>query len=124
MTTTKKMGMLCASLLIGGAMAAGAPADDTSIAAGKAVYESVGCWACHGFSGQGANSRGIASGPRIDAKVYPREAFTQQLRHPANSMPPYTAKVLSDAQVEEIYAYLQSIPAPRRPEDIGLLQGR
>jgi mono/diheme cytochrome c family protein len=130
MTTMKKTWVLCAALLVGGAtavvfeaVAADDPADgDTS--AGGTLYESLGCWACHGFSGQGANSRGIASGPRIDARRYPRDAFLLQLRHPMNAMPPYTANVLSDAQADAIYAYLKSIPAPRPAGEIPLLQGR
>jgi len=36
-------------------------------------------------------------------------------------MPPYTTKVLSDAQLEDIYAFLKSIPAARPLKDIPLL---
>jgi mono/diheme cytochrome c family protein len=117
-------------LMAGGAMkpvaadAEPAAADTSaqSIAAGKALFNSVGCWSCHGFSGQGATSRGIASGPRIDAKVFPREAFFRQLRSPVNVMPPYTTAVLTDHEVAEIYAYLRTIPAPPQVKDIPLLK--
>jgi ubiquinol-cytochrome c reductase cytochrome c subunit len=34
------------------------------------------------------------------------------VRHPAGAMPPYTAKVVSDAEIGDIYAFLKSIPAP------------
>jgi mono/diheme cytochrome c family protein len=100
--------MLSLTGAVGAAIGSEAGAAD-----GKELYEMVGCWACHGFSGQGANARGIASGPRIQARLLPRENFFALLRRPAGSMPPYTGQVLSDAQVEEIYNYLKTIPEPR-----------
>jgi hypothetical protein len=33
-------------------------------------------------------------------------------------MPPYTLKVLSDAELADIYAFLRSIPPPRGEKDI------
>jgi mono/diheme cytochrome c family protein len=36
-------------------------------------------------------------------------------------MPPYRAPVLSDAELGDIYAYLQSLPAPKAVSDIPLL---
>lgn len=93
-----------------------------AVAAGKVLFNTVGCWACHGFNGQGAMSRGIASGPRINARVLPEAAFIHQLRSPVNVMPPYTSAVLTDEQVAEIYAYLRSLPEPPSVADIPLLK--
>ena len=104
--------------------AAQSAADKTpeqSIAAGKILFNTVGCWSCHGYNGQGAMSRGIASGPHIDARVLPLEAFAHQLRSPLSVMPPYTEAVLTDAQVADIYNYLRSLPRPRAAKDIPLL---
>jgi mono/diheme cytochrome c family protein len=98
----------------------GASADD-SIAAGKTLFNTVGCWSCHGFNAQGATSRGIASGPRINARVLPEAAFIHQLRSPVGVMPPYTADVLTDEQVAAIYNYLRSLPVPPQVKDIPLL---
>ena len=42
----------------------------------------------------------------------PFTAFLNQLRHPANEMPPYVAAVLSDRDASDIYAYIASLPAP------------
>jgi mono/diheme cytochrome c family protein len=95
---------------------------DQSIAAGKVLFNTVGCWSCHGFNAQGATSRGIASGPRINARVLPEAAFVHQLRSPVSVMPPYTPSVLSDAQVTDIYNYLRSLPVPQPVEDIPLLK--
>ena len=97
------------------------PDPDSSIANGKTLYNTVGCWSCHGFNGQGAMSRGIASGPHINARVLPEAAFIHQLRAPIGVMPPYTADVLSDEQVKDIYHYLSSLPAPAPLKDIPLL---
>jgi mono/diheme cytochrome c family protein len=89
---------------------------------GKQLYNTVGCWSCHGFNGQGAMSRGIASGPHINARVLPEAAFLRQLRAPMNVMPPYSADVLTDDQVAAIYNYLRSLPEPRATSDIPLLK--
>jgi mono/diheme cytochrome c family protein len=107
-----------------------APADEAtppaeqSVAAGNALFNSVGCWSCHGFNGQGATSRGIASGPRINARVLPEAAFLQQLRSPMNVMPPYTQAVLSDGQAAAIFEYLRSLPVPRPVREIPLLEAQ
>jgi hypothetical protein len=37
-------------------------------------------------------------------------------------MPPFTARIVPDADLEKIYAYLQSIPEPPAPETLPLLQ--
>ena len=42
----------------------------------------------------------------------PFGAFVFQVRTPRDQMPPYTAKVLSDAQLADIYAFVQSQPQP------------
>jgi mono/diheme cytochrome c family protein len=93
------------------------PSSAVSFAAGKALYESIGCSACHGFSGQG----GVASGPQIAPRVIPKAAFLYQLRHPRNAMPPYSAEVLSGQEADEIYEYLLSVPTPRAASGIQLL---
>ncbi len=85
---------------------------------GKALYEQVGCYACHGLAGQGA----AATGPRLSRTVYPFAAFLQLLRHPQKQMPPYEAAVLPDQDVADIYAYVRQMPAPRDPKSIPLLR--
>jgi ubiquinol-cytochrome c reductase cytochrome c subunit len=114
---------LLAAALLTAAPARRATAQETSdpVAVGQKLYNSVGCWSCHGFSGQGAMSRGVAAGPRIDARNYPREAFFHQVRTPVRSMPPYSEQVLTDAQLDAIYQFLRSIPPARKVVDIPLL---
>jgi mono/diheme cytochrome c family protein len=73
---------------------------------GKASFERTGCWQCHGHQGQGGRE-----GPRIAAPVpmsWP--AMARFVRTSSRNMPPYTDKVLSDRELADIYAYLQSIP--------------
>jgi len=36
-------------------------------------------------------------------------------------MPPYSSKVLSDAEIDDIYAFLKTIAPPRSLKDIPLL---
>ena len=87
---------------------------------GKKLFNTIGCFECHDHEGQG----GAGTGPRLAGDPITFSAFVNQLRHPAIQMPPYTEKVLSDAQVADIYAYLHSIPKPPAASSIPLLQGK
>jgi ubiquinol-cytochrome c reductase cytochrome c subunit len=84
---------------------------------GKQLFMADGCYMCHGTVGQGGSS-----GPRLAPKPIPFEAFSMQLRHPSNQMPPYTPVVVPDAALADLYAYLQSIPASPALADIPLLK--
>ena len=83
---------------------------------GKKVFERMICSACHGHEGQGGGA-----GARIGVKPPPLPAFLAYVRHPAGNMPPFTAKVVSDADLTDIHAYLSSRPAPPPLKDIPLL---
>lgn len=85
---------------------------------GKKLYRSDGCFECHGTEGQGAAE---VTGPRIGPPQLSFEGFTAQLRHPSGQMPPYTSKVVSDQDVADLYAYLQSRPKSAPAKDIPLL---
>jgi mono/diheme cytochrome c family protein len=94
---------------------AAAPAGDA--AKGKAAFERVGCWSCHGLQGQGGRE-----GPRIAAPVpMAYAALAGFVRTTSGAMPPYTENVLSNQELTDIYAYLQSIPAPPDHKSIPLL---
>ena len=67
-----------------------------------------GCYACHGTVGQGAST-----GPKLAPGPIPFAAVQQQVRQPRQDMPRFTPQVLSDQDLADIYAYLQSIqPGP------------
>jgi ubiquinol-cytochrome c reductase cytochrome c subunit len=88
--------------------AAAAPAGNAD--AGKKLYVSVGCYQCHGYEAQGSN----ATGPRLGPRPMAFPAFSRYVRQPPGQMPPYTAKVVSDADLANIYAFIQSRPEPAK----------
>src|SRR5690242_18041228 len=77
---------------------------------GKKLFLKNGCYECHGTVGQGG------TGPRLAPRPLPASALTAYVRKPGNGMPPYSAKVMSDAEIADIRAYLATIPEP--PKDI------
>ena len=84
---------------------------------GKELYTSSGCYECHGREGQGSRM----SGPRIGPPPMDEPSFTEYIRQPGGQMPPYTSKVLTDAEVADIYSFLKSLPPPPSVKDIPLL---
>ena len=79
-----------------------------NIESGKRVFIKYGCYECHGREGQGS----AVTGPRVGPDPVPFEVFAQYIRKPTGEMPPYTGKVLSDQELVDIYAFLQSLPQP------------
>jgi mono/diheme cytochrome c family protein len=86
--------------------------------AGKKIYTKDGCYECHGREGQGAAQ---ASGPRIGPPQRFIRPFIKYVRQPTGQMPPFTAEVISDQELTDIYAYLQSRPKAMPSKDIPLL---
>ena len=86
--------------------------------AGKKLYDSYGCYQCHGFEGQGSS----ATGPRLGPRPLPLAVFTRYIRRPTGQMPPYGTRIASDADLANIHAYLTSRPAPTPVQNIPLLQ--
>lgn len=84
---------------------------------GRKLWVSYGCWQCHGYEGQGG-----AAGPRLSGRNLPLAGLTAYVRRPTNQMPPYTEKVVPNADLAHIHAYLQSRPAPPPVASIPLLQ--
>jgi len=120
-TAVKGKSMRCGTLLALAALAAGAmlhngAADAASAEKGKAAFVQHGCWQCHGFQGQGANT-----GPKLAPDPIPIEPFTAFVRTTDRSMPPYTEAVLSNEELADIHAYLQSIPKPADYKSLPLL---
>lgn len=83
---------------------------------GKKLFEKDGCFQCHGTVGQGTKD-----GARIGPPVLNVQGLIRYVRRPAGAMPAFTEKVVTDAELTDIYAYLKSIPAPRAVKDIPLL---
>jgi mono/diheme cytochrome c family protein len=74
---------------------------------GQQLFLTVGCSECHGTAGQGGAGPHLATPHPLPAAV-----IRAYIRDPAGQMPPYAASVLSDADIADIAAYLQSIPDP------------
>jgi ubiquinol-cytochrome c reductase cytochrome c subunit len=87
---------------------------------GKAAYIQHGCWQCHGTLGQG--SIATSGGKRLAPNPLPWESFAAFVRLTKGTMPPYSEKILSDGDLADIYAYLQSIPKPPDVNGIPLLK--
>jgi mono/diheme cytochrome c family protein len=86
---------------------------------GKQLFLAVGCFTCHGRSGQGGAYNGPA--PILAHTALPFDGFKGQLRSPANDMPAYSDAVLSDKDVADIYAFVETLPGARSPKDIAIL---
>jgi mono/diheme cytochrome c family protein len=86
---------------------------------GKRVYLADGCFTCHGRAGQGGAFNGPA--PSLAKTEMPFDAFKGQLRDPINDMPAYSTAVLSDQDIADMYAFVQSLPGARSAKDIAIL---
>ncbi len=91
-------------------IAAPAFAADNNAAAGKKLFDHYGCYQCHGYAAQGGAGARLAPDPK------PYEAVTQFVRTTTGAMPAYSEKILPEADLKLIYAYLQSLP---KAADVG-----
>ena len=85
---------------------------------GALLFARDGCYECHGREGQGSRQ---TSAPRIGPPALPFAEFAKYVRHPRGSMPPYTGKVISDSEMADIFAFLESLPNPPPADSIPLL---
>ena len=102
---------LAAGLAVGAGSAFAASAEK-----GKADFMKYGCWQCHGMVGQGG-----VTGPKLAPDPMPFDALSAFIRSSNRTMPPYMEAVLSNEDLADIYAYLQSIPKSANAKDIPLL---
>ena len=67
--------------------------------------------------------QGGLAGARLAQTRLPLAGFTAYVRNPASgSMPPFRAKVMSDQELADVYAYVQSVPPPVPAADIPILK--
>ena len=111
MRTIKMITAVAATLLLSSSGAFAASAEK-----GKVAYGDNGCWQCHGWEGQGGST-----GPRLARTQLPVEALTAFVRNTNGPMPPYSEKLISDADLADIYAFVSAQPAPPDPKTIPLL---
>lgn len=83
---------------------------------GKRTYVKNGCYQCHGYDGHGG------TGPKLVPNPLALPAFIAYIRHPPpGGMPVYSSKVMSDAELGDVWSFLKTIPAPRPVKEIPLL---
>jgi ubiquinol-cytochrome c reductase cytochrome c subunit len=85
---------------------------------GRRLFNRYGCYQCHQKEAQGA----AATGPRLGPHPIAYANFSKYVRQPTGQMPPYTAKVVKDSELADIYAFLQSLSEPPAVKDIPLLK--
>ena len=84
--------------------------------AGKDLYLRYSCYACHGYDGHGGAGARLVPLPMTTAR------FTAYVRNPPRpQMPAYSSKLLSDAQLADLWAYIKSLPVSPDAKDIPLL---
>jgi len=115
-------------LLLIAAIMAQAPAQNSNAPAGPAgpagdarrgegYYMKYGCWECHGYTGQTGN------GARLVSTALNANGFMNYIRNPrTNQMPLYSAKVISDQDAADLFAYIKTFKRPPEAKDIPLLQ--
>jgi mono/diheme cytochrome c family protein len=111
------------ALIAFGVLASGVGGSGSARAAdaakGKTAFIQHGCWQCHDFNGQGSIA---TSGGKVIARTQlPVDAFISFVRTTDGQMPPFRPPTISDEELTDIYAYLQSLPAPKAVTEIPLL---
>src|ERR1700722_5624698 len=107
--------LLFAAALSAATLMAQTPAADA--ANGKKLFLRDGCFQCHGYAGQGG-----AAGARIAAIGLNAQGLIRYVRAPGGAMPAFTDKVISDQELTDVWAYLQTMPKAKAAKDIPLLQ--
>lgn len=97
------------------------PAPDTTprgnVENGRKIYRTYGCWQCHGTAAQGGTA-----GPRLAPRPIAWPVFSRYVRRPTQQMIPYTAKMVTDQELADIYSFLLTIPAPPPVDSIPQLR--
>lgn len=114
-------GLLAAAWVLAAAGLASAQSPPDEVERGRALYARFGCYECHQYSGSGY--QGAPGGARLVPMRLSAQAFRLYLRNPAvpRRMPPYTTRLLTDAEADAIYAFVRSLPEPRPLAEIPLL---
>ena len=109
------LALVTLALSASGARADQSPAPNAE--KGKRLYASNACYFCHGTLGQGLGVNGSRIGPPSRAVA----GFTAYVRKPTGAMPAFTDKILSDADLADIYAFLRTMSTAKAAKDIPLL---
>jgi mono/diheme cytochrome c family protein len=108
---------LCAGALAAARAQDAPPSGDA--AKGKKIFLTIGCFTCHGRSGQGGAYNGPA--PILAHTMLPFDGFKGQIRNPADDMPAFSNAVLSDQDIADIYAFVETLPGAGSAKDHPIL---
>lgn len=92
-------------------------AADREAQRGRQIFDSVGCYQCHGYVGQGG-----AAGLRLAPELLPYDAFAQFVRGTTGAMPAYSEGLLAEGDLRAIYAFLQTVPKGPDVDSIPILR--
>lgn len=85
------------------------PLAGADVALGRALYQSMGCAACHGPNAEGGDIR-QGGGPKLAGNTLSFEAIRQQVRGGGGGMEAFPESRLSDADLRHIVAWEKSLP--------------
>ncbi len=103
--------LLCA--IAAATLMAQTPAGDAKH--GKELFLNYACYSCHSFDGHGG------AGARLVPMPLNQTAFIAFVRN-AGRMPSYSSKILPDAKLADIYAYIKTLPTSPDAKNIPLIQ--
>ena len=107
---------LAAGLVLGQGSALAADA-----AKGKLLFtQKYGCYECHGTEGQGSP----VTGPKLAPGPIPYDTLSAFVRTSSGPMPPFRESILPNDDLQDIYAYLQSIKPAADYKSIPLLNNK
>src|SRR5262245_61271111 len=86
---------------------ASASAAEPTVKRRETLFNKYGCWECHGYTASTGNAA-ILVLTSLNAT-----GFTNYVRNPrTNGMPSYSAKVVPDSEMADIYAFVKSNKRP------------
>lgn len=104
-TGTQEVEEAHASEAAGGEGTTTEPAATGDAAAGKAVFTTAGCTACHTLADAGATG---TVGPNLDQAKPPATLVVERVTNGKGAMPPFAGQ-LSEKQIEDVAAYVSSV---------------
>ena len=116
-----RLAALAAGLVVGPVLLGQGAAFAADAARGKIFFtQKYGCYQCHGTEGQGS----AITGPKLAPDPLPYEALSAFIRTSNGAMPPFREQILPNGDLEDIYAYLKSIPPAKDWKTIPLLSNQ
>ncbi len=113
-------GLVLALIVLGSSGNAGAQTNGNAAYAGnvengKRFFVRNGCCECHNYNGSGGRQ-----GARLSQTKLTATGLINYIRKP-RTMPAYSAKVMSDQEATDVWAYIKTFPEPPPVNSIAIL---